>query len=669
MPHIPSIKPQRNLPQTLLLLVLLLTVVVYIPGLHGQMIFDDIPNIVSNTWLHIPDLSFASIDQALYSGQSSALGRPLSMLSFALNYRLDGIHPFSYKLTNLLIHLVNGVLIFWLLSAVLQTPVIANKMVHITNNNALKFLPWFITAAWLLNPIHVSTVLYVVQRMSELASLFIFLGLAAYVQLRLALNQAFTSRHQLQLSLAIAGCTVATTSFATLAKETGALLPLYLLMVETLFFRFQFTNKLLRKGFITTHTLLVGIPTLIIIYTLIFHFDLVSVAYQQREFSMEQRLLSQPEIIGLYLKMMLFPVLSDFGLHHDDLLLSTGLLHPPSTLVWIIVLGIALSGSLLAWRKFPLFSFGILFFLASHSIESSIIGLELAYEHRNYPGSLGILLALFSLLLNPAHLLPSLRIRRFLAIVLIGVFSTTTLARTNLWGDTLSHSIHMQQNHPFSPRSALGAAQIMAQLYRHNPVKYARLLPKAKAILQTSNRYDPNHPSILTAAILLQWFGKQDTSIKQIEQLVSALKRESHRAVTPSIFSILSNCRKSADCPITHQDMLELFQSALDNPSLINTQRAHILSLVGTYATSVLGDIKTGIEHQKMAIAFAPKEPRHWINLVRIHILVKDYNAAQATLNSYLETPAGKHSRPITNSLQTAINQGKHPDMIAKPAH
>src|SRR5258708_6369352 len=71
---------------------------IYVPGLHGWFVFDDIPNIVENGALHIDDLSWASLRRAAMSGVASDWGRPLSMLSFGANYALTAGDAFAFKL-------------------------------------------------------------------------------------------------------------------------------------------------------------------------------------------------------------------------------------------------------------------------------------------------------------------------------------------------------------------------------------------------------------------------------------------------------------------------------------------------------------------------------------------------------------------------------------------
>ncbi len=101
---------QRLTPRFILPLILLAVYFVYHIGLNGPVIFDDALNIVKNVHIRIRDLSLASLREAAYSSPSGLFLRPLSMLSFALNfYFLDGnLSPTLFKLTNLVIHMLNG---------------------------------------------------------------------------------------------------------------------------------------------------------------------------------------------------------------------------------------------------------------------------------------------------------------------------------------------------------------------------------------------------------------------------------------------------------------------------------------------------------------------------------------------------------------------------------
>ena len=173
-------------PLLLLSLVLALSAFVYLPGISGPWIFDDYTNLIHNSYVKVQTLSPDALRQAAYSLKAGPLQRPISMISFALNhYFAGGMNTTTpYKLNNLVIHIFNGLLVFWFLRLVLS------RLIKITRGRmpAWRISPQATTLLasagsmlWLIHPIQITSVLYVVQRMTELSALFTFLGLIAYL--------------------------------------------------------------------------------------------------------------------------------------------------------------------------------------------------------------------------------------------------------------------------------------------------------------------------------------------------------------------------------------------------------------------------------------------------------------------------------------------------------
>jgi hypothetical protein len=110
------------LPWSLLALAVIVTATVYWPGLTGGWVFDDYPNIVSNTAIHITPghSTLVAWVNAAISSPASFLHRPLASITFAMNWYAGGGDPWPFKLTNVVIHLVNGVLVFFMLRALLR---------------------------------------------------------------------------------------------------------------------------------------------------------------------------------------------------------------------------------------------------------------------------------------------------------------------------------------------------------------------------------------------------------------------------------------------------------------------------------------------------------------------------------------------------------------------
>ena len=161
---------------------LFLCLVCYWPGLASDFLLDDFVNLqpLAIQAELTPDLplqedqgEYSRVVNFVFSGNAGPTGRPLGLLSLLINDNAWPSNPWSYKYTNLLIHCINGLLIF-LISFNLTSAQYkdSNKSVLIASVCAV---------LWLCHPIQVSTVLYVIQRMTLLSSFFCLLGILAYI--------------------------------------------------------------------------------------------------------------------------------------------------------------------------------------------------------------------------------------------------------------------------------------------------------------------------------------------------------------------------------------------------------------------------------------------------------------------------------------------------------
>ncbi|MGH8172819.1 MAG: hypothetical protein ACREPX_06705, partial [Rhodanobacteraceae bacterium] len=219
--------PIRNAPVWLASIALCLTALIYVPGLAGGFVYDDMSFIVGNPAIKITSLSFSDWAAAALSFPAGThQGRWLTMLSFAANHYFSGLDPSWFKLTNVCIHLLNGVLLLLALRALFSLV----REARPTGDRIYSFDPGIaaanIAGLWLVLPINLTAVLYVSQRLESLSNLFVFLGLWWYLRARLAHWRGERGAGGLWLSL------LACTLIGTLAKESAVLLPLYAFCVE-----------------------------------------------------------------------------------------------------------------------------------------------------------------------------------------------------------------------------------------------------------------------------------------------------------------------------------------------------------------------------------------------------------------------------------------------------
>lgn len=369
----------RSVPAIVLLtLAASLTLLVYWIGLNGPFILDDEANLRAiPEWL-AGDLPLSVL---VFERGAGMFGRPVSMASFALSAWIGGFTPFSMKLGNLLIHLLCGATIFGFLRALFQRD--PNFKPHATLVAAI------VASLWLLHPLHASTVLYAVQRMAQLSTLLILLGLWLYVALRQRLERGESAWASVALLAGIPAITV----FAFLAKENGALLPLLCGVVEFTYFRGS--RKVAAARLFSLFY--VALPILGVAGLALFKPRFFLDGYISRDFTLVERLLSQGRALADYVFKLVIPNPPQMGVYTDDFATSTGLLSPPTTLLALLFL---VTVSFAAWRlrnRIPALLFGWGFFLVAHAMEAGPISLELYFEHRNYLPAIGLLAMLVAL--------------------------------------------------------------------------------------------------------------------------------------------------------------------------------------------------------------------------------------------------------------------------------
>ncbi|WPL18324.1 hypothetical protein Thiowin_03395 [Thiorhodovibrio winogradskyi] len=418
--------------------------VTYQPAIPGAFMLDDFDNL--GALGKSPVESWSSLLTYLAIGNAGPLGRPLSKLSFLINDNAWPSHPASFKQTNLFIHLLIGVLVF-AISRLLLKPFVAQ--------NAGDWIAIVATSLWLLHPLQVSTVMYVVQRMTQLATLFVLAGVAGHVMIRTQINNIET-RYLLLLTLSV----IVFTILAMLSKESGVLLPLYLFVIE-----FTLLSSLaVNANFVWWRRIFLLVPTIALIGYLAYLPRWLS-GYASRDFSLEQRLLTEPVVLMDYLYHLISMRVVGLGLFQDDFPIYTSIFTMPVlfaslALAFIIIFSIAFH------KRFPLVSFAVLWFLGGHLLESTTIGLELYFEHRNYLPILGPLLSLSAGVYLGLKRVKELS--RFLApavgvcLILIASFVTRGYARE--WGALEQLYSLWAIEHPESPRAQRTLATVFVAM-------------------------------------------------------------------------------------------------------------------------------------------------------------------------------------------------------------
>lgn len=430
----------------------------YWPGLSGPWLFDDFSNIRDNAFLRINSLHWRSLQDAASSLAAGPLGRPFAYLSFALNHYFHGAaNPYAYKLTNVVIHGVNALLVSALLKVVFRR-LAARQML---SRRLVYFGALAVAALWALHPIQLSSVLYVVQRMTSLSATFALTALLCWLCVRerwatANVGAVSTLKHQsgkLPCSpkrFTTIGLLLAVGIFwllSLLTKETAILLPVYALLLDRLLYPDATYWQRWLEIPASLRLALVLASAMAVFSLAAWHY---APGYAGRPFTLTERLLTQARVLWFYIGLIALPRINAFGLHHDDIALSTGLLTPWTTLPALLGL---VGLSLLAWRcvdRRPLVALGLLWFLAGHALESTVVPLEIAHEHRNYLPLLGLLLAATGTVLAAG-----LSKRQLISLTVVAgvTFATTTALRADQWGDELGMSRYEVRHHPDSAQA------------------------------------------------------------------------------------------------------------------------------------------------------------------------------------------------------------------------
>lgn len=584
----------RNLyTYSLLIIILGFTAFLYWSGLFGDYVFDDPANILNNQKIAISTLDFNSLKTAWYSGDAGPLGRPISMLSFALNHYFTGFEPFYFKLTNLFIHLFNGLLVFIISLKLFQW--LSRQYQSIFPQSAAH-LACLVSLIWLIHPLNLTSVLYVVQRMTSLSALFGLLALAIYCIWR--------TRTITGLNTILASCGITFSLLASmLSKESGVLFIPLIYWVELIFFQaknLQFQPIYIKKIKLI-HILFWGVIVAGLVFLYLLPPYLNPANFARREFTLVERLLTESRVIFYYLKMTFYPLLSDLSLYHDDFVISKSITQPITTLYSLAgLLGISLACIALV-KKHPMLLFAWGWYVISQLLESTFISLELIHEHRNYFGMIGfIVTAVYYITqINNKKIQPLIYV---LGVIYIANLALTTWQRSEIWSNLVDHAAYEAAMHPQSDRANYQLARIYMKLMQNNPKQqtyYAELAEKALA--QSKQSYMPANGAWF-AELHLASYLKQTIKQQTIDELIYRLKNHPFLNSNISFLSAFSNCQINNNCHVPHNQAVQIIAAGLDNQRIDDHLKAELYKLLAQYYIGVISDFEKGEEFMQHAI-------------------------------------------------------------------
>lgn len=602
-------------PWLLIGTALVVTAIVYLPGLAGGFVYDDRSFIVGNAAIHVTDTRLGNWIAAAFSFPGGLhQGRWLGMLTFAANYYFGQLDPHGFKVVNVAIHLVNGFLAFLLLRTLFE--LFQESRGSRTFDRSLAAAS--IAGLWLVLPINLTAVLYVAQRLESLSTTFVFLGLAWYLHARLKTWRGDGGARSLWLSLVVC------TGIGFLVKESAVLLPLYAACIEFAITRWRDRNGRINRDLRILYVVLLAIPLIAgVIWLGSWLFGAESYA---RPFSTWQRLLSEARVLVDYIRWSLVPDLDSLTLYHDDIMPSLGLMDPPSTILALAGL-LALAGAAI-WQRHrrPLFTLGTAWFLCGHALTATIIPLLLAFEHRNYFSSLGLLLACASLFALEGPLKQA-RLRVAAVVALFGFYAFTTWMRSQEWSDPFRLALSEAGKRPASPSAQYERARAMIAAGTLN----GRSLGDDAIVVLEDNRNLPGASTLFEASlIVLSANAKMPADPAWWDSIIDKLRKRPPSIEDAAALQYLSACFVQQQCTAGLPSLGKAYAQAMSYPHA----SAYLLSSYGEFAWHLQGDSSLAEREFRAAIAVSPRDMQPRQHLIDLLISTGKLSDARAEVDA-----------------------------------
>jgi hypothetical protein len=490
------------------------------------------------------------------------------MTSFVVNHWVTGeLNNYDLKLTNLVIHIINGLLIFILCRLLMQQTTLGNK------TGAVSFL---IALFWLLSPVNTGTTFYIIQRAVLLSTLFSLLSLISYVASRAELNYSRLKKNILLI------CSILFWAAGIYSKENAVILPLYILVIEFCFFcdlkkylvNFSKKNKIIFGS-------LLSVASIFVFYVLAIRgwFN-----YDDRTFSLTDRLYTQPVAVLTYIQQSLAPLHVDTGLYRDDFTVYSSLADPVpflSFLFFCFLFGIGIV--LFNKEKFRFLAAGIFIFFSAHIIESTIFPLEIFFLHRNYFPSFGLFLFLVpstSLLFSKYDINKKLLYSVMIFYALF--FTEHNIRQSEVYSSYDSILLNAYTRHPDSMRANL---EMAGRLIAQNDLKTSLLI---------NYNFLQNNPEKSLPAIIQRFFlyCEHGTAVPETEY--SLLNRELYlnhpHSVSSSLLNLTESYIKNNCMQVNLRRIFRVFSNWIDFELLRNQYSPEQLWEIDYYIINYLFD-------------------------------------------------------------------------------
>jgi len=603
----------------------LLIIISYSNSFSVPFHFDDFPNIVENTRLHLENLYPETVYDAAFENKEGnrRLYRPVSNLSIAFNWYLGQENVIGYHIFNISIHILTAFFLYLTCVNLFKTP----NLYHQYSENA-NFVAVLTACLWALNPIQTQAVTYIVQRMAAMAAMFYIMGIFCYLKARFG----DTSKKRLLWSTGV----MISFLLALGSKENAIMFPMSLLLVEMVFFQ-NMTNPKIRKKMLLIGSLVVVVVLAAGVWLFMSSqfINHILNGYEGRTFTFTERVLTQSRIVVFYLSQIFYPIADRLSLDHD-IVLSTGLFSPWNTFASIVlIVGLI---SFAAWQipKHPLSAFAILFFFLNHIIESTVIALELIFEHRNYLPSLFLFLPIaagikkaidFYLKKSHSNIMSGLLI--CFCVIMMAMLGLGTYVRNMAWADGKTFWEDTIRKAPGRAR----AYQNLGLIHYEKIHNYEQILKLSKKsmFLADNTRNKAELVSLANMARVYDTYKNDHNKAIQLYHRILNIDPKNEKA---RFHLVLANMRAGQiENATKHMD--DLLSRNPDSGVYLNLKALILLKQ---------NDPEMAWEYLKKVVSIAPDDVRMLLSIGTSKMLMGEYLSAE----HYLERVSGPFNRNLT---------------------
>lgn len=498
-------KIEENLRKKWLILTIIAAagLIVYVNSFSAPFHLDDFGSISNNYSIRDP-FNIAEIWK-FYSN------RFIIYFTFAINYFIHQTGLEGYHITNVAIHIFNGFILYLIMYNILSLKYFNGKKIVTFK----RFVCILAAVMFIVHPMQVNAVTYIVQRTASLAATFYLLAIFFFIKFRV-----YDKIRYFVLVMLF-------TILAMFTKENTITIPFMLLFIEILFF--------LKDGKTSWKKRLLFLFVLFLTVPIIPGTNLFLNGYSQSDpgvsfkasTSMDRMwyFYTSLNVIILYIKLLFIPNYQNFDYSND---------YPISHNIWehgsyisLIILVLIFLIAVKNFKRNKLITLGIVWFFMGLAVESSFISIKDVYfEHRVYYPLAGFVIALMGIVFaefksKDRKMLVKKPLLYFtvLSAIMIITNSALTLRRNYIYSDTVRLWSDVVKKAPMSDRghSSLGASYL--DYYDSDDESTKKYLKKAEEELKIAiQQYPYNDTAHANLSKTYYLEGEYDLAIKEAEE-------------------------------------------------------------------------------------------------------------------------------------------------------